>query len=115
LSVWAVFFAIFIVFHSIRLPVPRCVGAHRKHSDFTEESKTELVLWSALAYVPSDKAKKFWVAPAALAFAPLNAPIAPAQTAQNLWQRKVKSRAALGGEDSEGTHLNDRSDCERAS
>ena len=76
---------------------PRRVGAHRKHSDFREESKTERVLWSALAYVPSDKAKKLWVAPAALAFAPLSAPIAPAQTAQDQRHRQQKSRVALGG------------------
>jgi hypothetical protein len=37
---------------------PRRVGAYPKHPDFREEPKTERVLWSALAYVPSDKAKK---------------------------------------------------------
>jgi hypothetical protein len=37
----------------------RAWAPHPKHHDFREEPKTERVLWSALAYVPSDKAKKF--------------------------------------------------------
>src|SRR5215211_2533317 len=37
--------------------------------------------------------------------------IAQVQTAQDRCQRQVKSRAALGGRDSEGTRLGDCSDC----
>lgn len=78
--------------------VPATPGLHhRNHPDLSEVLKTERVLWSALAQMPSYKAKKFCVAPAALALAPLNALIAPVQTAHKLRQRQQKGRAALGG------------------